>query len=74
MAKPGMNPDYDNVLKRVDELKKQLDMKPQELLGHLSELEYYLKKGDKSFEEYVSKTTGDTYTGAQTHRQQQRGT
>ena len=52
-----------------EELKKQLDMQPQELLGHLSELEYYLKKGDKSFEEYVSKTTGDTYTGGKIERE-----
>lgn len=55
------------------ELKAQLDMQPQELKGHLSELDYYLqpkqvKKGI-SFEEYTSKTTGDTYPGGKVERE-----
>lgn len=49
------------------ELQKQLEMQPQEMKGHLSELVFYLKK--EKFESYVSKTTGDTYTGGKVERE-----
>ena len=50
-----------------DEKKKSLDLQPQLMKGHLSELDYYLKKA--SFEEYKSKTTGDTYPGGKVERE-----
>ena len=49
------------------ESKKLLDLQPQLMKGHLSELDYYLKKA--SFEEYSSKTTGDNYPGGKVERE-----
>ena len=40
-----------------EEQRKALQLQPQLLVGHLSELDYYLKK--ISFDSYVSKTTGE---------------
>ena len=51
------------------EKKKLLDQQPELMKGHLSELEFYNRKGDKSFEKYVSKTTGDTYLGGKVERE-----
>ena len=44
-----------------EEQQKALALQPQLLLGHLSELDYYLKK--ISFEQYISKTTGEVSDG-----------
>ena len=54
------------------EMKKLLELQPQEMKGHLSELDFYIqekqiKKG--SLEEYTSKTTGDTYPGGKVERE-----
>ena len=44
-----------------------LARQPEFLKGHLSELEFYLKKSQ--FDEYVSKTTGETYPGGKVERE-----
>jgi len=50
-----------------EELQKQLALQPELMKGHLSELDYYLKK--LSFDEYVSKTTKQTYPGGKVERE-----
>jgi hypothetical protein len=50
-----------------EELQKQLALQPQLMLGHLSELDFYLKK--EKFDQYTSKTTGDDYPGGKVERE-----
>ena len=64
IAEKKLRQDLDQV---VEELQKQLERQPELLKGHLSELDFYLKK--EKFEQYTSKTTGDDYTGGKVERE-----
>ena len=63
--------DYAATASLPEDKLKQLQEQPTLLVGHLSELDYYVSKSQKlnSYEEYTSKTTGDIYPGGKVERE-----